>query len=155
MTLNVGDAAPDFSLKDQDGNEHTLSALTAEKPVVLVFVPFAFTGVCTGEFCELTENLNQFDSAGVTLLGITCDRQFSLKAWADAEGITFPLLSDGWPHGAVSTAYGCFNEDLGCAMRRTVVIGTDGNVAAVFDSEGIGSPRAKEEYDAALAGLAS
>lgn len=154
MTLAIGDAAPDFTLKDQDGNEHTLSSFAGSKPVVLVFVPFAFTGVCQGEFCELSENLNQFDSAGVQLLGISCDRQFSLKAWSDQQGFTFPVLSDGWPHGAVAQAYDCFNEDLGCAMRRTVVIGTDGTITNIFDSEGLGSPRAKADYDAALSALA-
>ncbi len=153
MALAVGDSAPDFTLKDQDGNEHTLSSYKGNKPVVMVFVPFAFTGVCQGEFCELSENLNQFDAAGVQLLGLTCDSQFTLKAWTEQQNINFPVLSDRWPHGAVADAYGCFNADLGCAMRRTIVIGTDGVITNIFDSEGLGSPRAKAEYDAALAAL--
>lgn len=153
MTVNVGDTAPDFTLKDQDGNEHTLSSYAGDKPVVLVFVPFAFTGVCTGEVCELTENLNEFETGGAQLLGVMCDSQFALKAWSEKEGIGFPILSDRWPHGAVASAYGCFNEDLGCAMRRTVVIDTNGVITNIFDSEGLGSPRAKAEYDAALAAL--
>jgi peroxiredoxin len=153
MALAVGDDAPDFTLKDQDGNEHTLSSYRGDKPVVLVFVPFAFTGVCEGEFCQLSENLNQFDSAGVQLLGITCDRQFSIKAWTEQAGINFPVLSDGWPHGATAQAYDCFNQELGCAMRRTIVIDSDGKVARIFQSGGLGEPRAKEEYDAALAEL--
>jgi peroxiredoxin len=153
MPLAVGDPAPDFTLKDQNGREYTLSTFADLKPVVLVFVPFAFTGVCQGEFCELSENLHQFDRAGVQLFGLTCDSQFTLKAWSDQQGFTFPLLSDRWPHGAVAQAYECFKESLGCAMRRTVVVGRDGTIAALFDSEGIGSPRAKAEYDAALAAL--
>jgi peroxiredoxin len=155
MTLAVGDTAPDFTLKDQDGNEHTLSSHRGERPVVLVFVPFAFTGICEGEFCQLSENLNQFDAAGVQLYGISCDRQFSLKAWSEQAGINFPLLSDGWPHGATAQAYGCFNEDLGCAMRRTIVIDKDGKVARIFESGGLGEPRDKAEYDSALAALAA
>jgi peroxiredoxin len=153
MSLSVGDAAPDFTLKDQNGAEHTLSSFAGSKPVVLVFVPFAFTGVCQGEYCELSENLNQFDAAGVQLLGITCDSQFVLKAWTDQQNIGFPVLSDRWPHGAVAQAYECFNDQLGCAMRRTVVIDKSGTIANIFDSEGLGSPRAKAEYDAALAAL--
>ena len=153
MALSVGDTAPDFTLKDHEGNEHTLSSYQGDKPVVLVFVPFAFTGVCQGEFCELSENLESFNSANVQLLGITCDRQFSLKAWAEDQGFTFPLLSDGWPHGAVAQAYECFNEDLGCAMRRTVVVGTDGKISAIFDSGGLGEPRQLEQYTAAIGAL--
>ncbi|MDH5520202.1 MAG: peroxiredoxin [Acidimicrobiia bacterium] len=153
MTLAVGDAAPDFTLKDQDGNEHTLSSHRGERPVVLVFVPFAFTGICQGELCSLSEDLNQFEAAGAQLYGLTCDRQFSIKAWTDQAGINFPVLSDGWPHGATAQAYGCFNEDLGCAMRRTIVIDSDGNVAKIFQSGGIGEPREKADYEAALAEL--
>jgi mycoredoxin-dependent peroxiredoxin len=153
MALSVGDAAPDFTLKDHNGHAHTLSALHGEKPVVLVFVPFAFTGVCQGELCELSENLEAFNNAGVQLFGITCDRQFSLKAWADQQGFTFPVLSDGWPHGAVATAYECFNTDLGCAMRRTVVIGTDGKIQEIFDSGGLGQARQFDQYTAAIAAL--
>jgi len=153
MALAVGDAAPDFTLKDHEGNEHTLSSLKGDKPVVLAFVPFAFTGVCAGEFCELSENLEQFNNAGVQLFGITCDRQFSLAAWAEKEGFTFPVLSDGWPHGAVAQAYECFNADLGCAMRRTVVIGTDGNIAEIFESGGLGEARSLDSYTAAISAL--
>ncbi len=153
MALSVGDTAPDFTLRDQVGTEYTLSTFQGTKTVVLVFVPFAFTGVCQGEFCELSENLESFNRAGVQLFGITCDRQFSLKAWADQQGFTFPLLSDGWPHGAVSTAYECFNVDLGCAMRRTVVIGTDGTIREIFDSGGLGQPRQLDQYTAAIATL--
>ncbi len=153
MTLSAGDIAPDFTLRDQVGAEHTLSAYRGDKAVVLAFVPFAFTGVCQGEFCELNENLEAFDRAGVQLFGITCDRQFSLKAWADQQGYTFPLLSDGWPHGAVSTAYECFNVELGCATRRTVVVGVDGRISELFDSDGLGQARRLDQYTAALAAL--
>jgi mycoredoxin-dependent peroxiredoxin len=150
MALSVGDTAPDFTLKDHTGTEHSLSSSVGEKPVVLVFFPFAFSGVCQGEFCELSENLESFNDAGVQLFGISCDRQFALKAWAEQQGFTFPLLSDGWPHGAVAQAYECFNADLGCATRRTVVIGTDGKIADIFDSGGLGEARQLDRYTAAV-----
>jgi mycoredoxin-dependent peroxiredoxin len=155
MSIEVGQEAPDFTLQDQDGNKVSLSDFRGEKPVVLVFVPFAFTAVCQGEFCELRDDLASFDDAGVQLLGITCDRQPALKEWATQQGFNFPVLSDGWPHGAVAQAYGAFNEALGCANRRTVVIGTDGRIADIFETDNLRTPRDKERYQAVLNDLAA
>ena len=64
-------------------------------------------------FAELGDNIADFEAKGVQVLGITCDRAFSLAAWKADQGFRFPLLSDGWPHGATATAYGCFNDALG------------------------------------------
>jgi peroxiredoxin len=148
----VGDVAPDFTLKDQDNNEVTLSALRGT-PVVIVFYPFTFTGVCEGELCALRDDLSEFESAGVQVLAISCDSRFAQAQWAEKQGYGFPVLSDFWPHGEVAKAYGVFNEDLGCAMRRTIVIDSDGNVAKIFQSGGLGEPREKADYEAALAEL--
>jgi peroxiredoxin len=153
MALATGEAAPDFELKNQDNEAVKLSDFRGEKAVALVFVPFAFTGVCTGEFCELSNDIADFEAKGVQVLGITCDRPFSNKAWAEAEGITFPVLSDGWPHGEVSKAYDNFNEDLGCAMRKTVIIDKEGVVVEIFASTDLGTPREKAAYEAAVAKL--
>jgi peroxiredoxin (alkyl hydroperoxide reductase subunit C) len=151
MTVSIGDQAPDFSLKDTEGDEVTLSSFRGEKSVTVVFIPFAFTGVCRSELCELRDNLNTFDTAENQVLVITCDRAPSLKAWKAQEGFTFPLLSDGWPHGEVAEAYGCFNDALGCAERMTVVVDKDGVVADTFRSGGLGEARPLESYTAALA----
>jgi mycoredoxin-dependent peroxiredoxin len=151
MSINVGDAAPDFTLKDTDGNEVTLSSFRGAKSVTLVFFPFAFSGICTGELCELGDNLSAFNSADNTVLAISCDRAHSLKAFNAQEGYDFALLSDGWPHGAVATAYDCFNDTLGCAERATFVIDKDGNVAEAFRSGGIGEARELSSYTEALA----
>ena len=153
MSLNVGDEAPDFELTNDANEKVKLSDFRGDKAVAIVFVPFAFTGVCAGEFCELTDNIADFEAKGVQVLGITCDRAFSLAAWKADQGFGFPLLSDGWPHGATATAYGCFNDALGCAMRKTVVVGKDGNIAAIFESADLRTPRAKTEYDQVLASL--
>ena len=153
MTIAVGDAAPDFTLKDTDGNEVTLSSFRGQKSVTLVFIPFAFTGVCQGELCELRDNLESFVTAGNQVLAITCDRAPSLKEWKAQQGFTFPLLSDGWPHGEVARAYDCFNEDLGCALRRTIIVDTDGNIADIFQSGGLGEARSLSEYTDGLAKL--
>ena len=78
----------------------------------------------------------------------------SLKAWAEQlGGLPFPLLSDYWPHGAIGKAYGVFNDERGCANRATFLIGTDGNVVDVFETESLGVAREKARYDEALAKL--
>ncbi len=153
MSVNVGQKAPDFTLKDHNGNDVTLSSFRGEKSVVLVFYPFTFTGICQGELCELRDDLSQYESAGAQVLAVSCDTRHAQKLWAEQQGYTFPLLSDFWPHGALSRAYGVFNEQLGCANRATFVIDKDGNMVAAFESANLGTPREKAEYEAALAKL--
>ena len=126
MTLETGAPAPDFTLRDQHGQTVTLSSFVGEKAVVLVFYPFAFSGVCTGELCEIRANLPTFESEEVQLLAVSCDPMFALRAFADQDDLTFPLLSDFWPHGAVSSAYGVFDEARGCSRRSTFIIDRDG-----------------------------
>ena len=155
MSIEVGQEAPDFTLIDQDGKEVALSSFRGVKPVVIVFVPFAFTSVCEGEFCELRDDLSSFEDAGVQLLGITCDRQPALKEWATQQGFNFPVLSDGWPHGAVAQAYGAFNEALGCANRRSIVIDVDGRIADIFETDNLRTPRDKARYQEAIAAVSA
>lgn len=151
MSIEIGDPAPDFTLKDTDGEEVTLSSFRGSKSVTIVFIPFAFTGVCQGELCELHDNFASFKSADNEVLVITCDPKPSLKEWKTQQGYDFPLLSDSWPHGAVATAYGCFNEALGCADRLTVMVDKDGNVADTFQSGGLGEARSLSSYTDTLA----
>jgi mycoredoxin-dependent peroxiredoxin len=150
MTLNVGDTAPDFTLKDTDGNEVTLSSFRGAQSVTVVFIPFAFSGICTGELCGIQDNLASFNDASNQVIAISCDRSQSLKAWKEQEGFDFLLLSDGWPHGEVARAYDCFNETAGCAERLTVVVDKDGTVAQTFRSGGIGEGRPLDQFTAAL-----
>ncbi len=153
MSLNVGDPAPDFTLGDTEGDQITLSSFRGKKSVTLVFIPFAFTSVCKGELCEIRDNLNSFKNAGNEMLAITCDRKPSLAEWKRQEDFNFTMLSDGWPHGEVARSYGCFNEDLGCAERMTVVIDRDGNIADSFASGGLGEARSFDSYTNALSKL--
>ena len=102
VPLQVGDPAPDFTLTDTHGSPVSLADLRGT-PVVLVFVPFAFSGVCTGELCELRDNIGVFEAAGTRLMVVSCDPMYSLRAWAEQEGYAFDLLSDFWPHGEVAT----------------------------------------------------
>jgi peroxiredoxin len=126
MALEVGKPAPDFALKDQHGQTVSLADFRGEKNVVLVFYPFAFSGICTGELCEIRDNLSIFSDADVQVLAISCDPMFSLRAFADAEKYEFPLLSDFWPHGATAQAYGVFADGAGRAERGTFLIDREG-----------------------------
>ncbi|SMF53272.1 peroxiredoxin [Cellulosimicrobium cellulans J34] len=125
--VRPGDPAPDFTLPDTHGTPVHLADLRGG-PVLLVFYPFAFSGICTGELCELRDNLEEFEAAGVTLLGISCDSVFTQKAWAAQEGFEFDLLSDFWPHGDVARAYGVLDEDNGLALRGSFLLDADGIV---------------------------
>src|SRR5688500_9077600 len=128
MTLSVGDDAPEFSLPDQDKQVVSLAGLRGT-PVLLVFYPFAFSGLCTGELCQLRDELVDYTEAGVEVLAISTDPTFTLKAFREKEGFDFPLLSDFWPHGAAAQAYGAFNEKAGMALRATFLVDAEGKVA--------------------------
>jgi peroxiredoxin len=125
--LEPGAAAPAFTLRDQHGAP--VSPLAEAGPVVLVFFPFAFSGVCTGELRDLRARAEEFTAAGVGLYAISCDPMFALRVYADQEGITFPLLSDFWPHGDVARSYGVLDTERGCPARSTYVVAPTGAVA--------------------------
>jgi peroxiredoxin len=122
MTLEIGQPAPDFELRDQHGQQVSLASFRGTKAVTVMFYPYAFSGVCTGELCSVRDNLPSFESDDVALLAVSCDPMFSLRAFAERDGLTFPLLSDFWPHGEVARAYGVFNEQRGCADRSTFIV---------------------------------
>ena len=150
MAIEIGQEAPDFELKDQDGEVVTLSGFRGDKAVALVFYPFTFTGVREGELCTLRDDHSEFEEAGVQVLALSCDSRFAQKRWAEEMGYGFPVLSDFWPHGEVAKAYGVFNEALGCANRGTFVINTDGVVVDAFESPDLGTARDKSRYQEAI-----
>ncbi|MCA5894952.1 peroxiredoxin [Isoptericola sp. NEAU-Y5] len=125
--LRAGDPAPDFTLPDTHGTPVHLADLRGE-PVLVVFYPFAFSGICTSELCELRDNIEDFETAGVRLLAVSTDAVFSLKAWQEQEGFGFDLLSDFWPHGEVARAFGAFDESSGHALRGSFLLDGDGIV---------------------------
>jgi len=135
LPLQIGDRAPDFTLQDQHGQEIGLSSYAGKKAVLLVFYPYAFTGVCTGELTGFRDRLGEFDTEDTTLLAVSCDPIYTQRAFADRDAIFFPLLSDFWPHGAVASAYGVLDEKEGCALRSSFVIDKDGIVRWVLHSE--------------------
>jgi peroxiredoxin len=149
MTIMVGTVAPDFELDNQFGERVRLSSFIGSAPVALVFFPLAFTGVCTGELCELRDNIEVFASAGVELLAVSVDNKASLRVFSDTEGFGFSLLADFWPHGEVAKKYGVFVEDRGYATRATFVIDADGIVRAIFQTTP-GEPRDLAQYRSAI-----
>jgi mycoredoxin-dependent peroxiredoxin len=135
LALGIGDRAPDFALRDQHGQEIRLSSYLGKKAVLLVFYPYAFTGVCTGELTGFRDRLGDFETDTTTLVGISCDSLYTQRAFADRDAIFFPLLSDFWPHGTVASAYGVFDEDDGSALRSSFVVDREGRISWVLHSE--------------------
>jgi len=152
MSLTIGQEAPNFTLTNQFGESVELASFRGKKNVVIVFYPFAFSGICTGELCSLRDDLGAYQNEGTELLAISCDPMYSLKAFGDAEGYEFNLLADFWPHGAVSKAYGVFNEDRGFSIRGTYVVDKAG-VLRWQVVNGPGDARNAADYKAALAAL--
>ena len=152
MTLSIGSAAPDFELSDQHGNKVSLSSFKGKKNVVLLFIPFAFTGTCTGELCAMRDDLSSFQNDNVELLAVSCDSMFTQRVFAEKEGYNFPVLADFWPHGAVAQSYEIFDDVRGCALRGTFVIDKEGIIRWTVVN-GLGDARSNDDYKAALAAL--
>lgn len=149
MTATIGQPAPDFDLPSTTGDRISLASLRGHK-VVLVFFPFAFTGICTGELCELRDRALDFQPEDATVLGISCDSRQTLQAFATAESLPMTLLSDFWPHGKTATDYGVFVEPVGAANRGTFVIDREGILRWSVVTE-LGKARDPQEYLKALA----
>jgi peroxiredoxin (alkyl hydroperoxide reductase subunit C) len=126
--VRVGDEAPDFTLRDQNNQQVTLSSFRGTKAVLLIFYPAAFTGICTGELTRVRDDLAAFENDDVQVLTISVDSVYSHKIFSERKGYEFPLLSDFWPHGSVATAYGVLNEKSGMADRGTFLVDRDGIV---------------------------
>lgn len=152
MPLQVGREVPDFALKNQHGEMVRLSQFRGQKSVVVVFYPWAFSGVCGGELHELQSHLDEFQNDDVALLTISTDAMYALRAFADREGFTFPMLADFWPHGEVAASYDVLNADVGVALRGTFVIDKAG-VLRWTVTNAIGDARSLDDYRAALSAL--
>ena len=126
--IEVGDAAPDFTLKDHKGKDVTLSSLRGKR-VVLGFHPLAWTGVCAQQMKDLEDHADDFEKMGAVALGLSVDSSFTKHAWAESLGIAKTgLLADFWPHGGVARSYGIFREVEGTSKRAVFVVGADGKV---------------------------
>ena len=131
MALTVGQIAPDFTLKDQSGNDRSLSELRGESMILLLFFPLAFTSVCTDEMCNTRDNMKYYGELGVNVAGISVDSFFTLKVFKEQNNLNFPLLSDF--NKEVSAAYDALYETFfdmkGVSKRSAFLIDEDGKIA--------------------------
>lgn len=151
MSVDVGSAAPDFTLVDQDRQEVTLSALRG-RPVVLAFFPGAFSSTCTAELCHFRDSMARLNAVHAQVLGISVDTFFTLKAFRDSQQYTFPLLSDF--NKEVIRQYDVFFENMiglkGLAKRAVFVIDAAG---VIRHKEVVEDARNEPNYDAVFATL--
>ena len=152
--LAVGDTAPDFTLTAHDKSSVTLREMRGDR-VVLAFFPAAFTGVCTKEMCTLSEGMSVLESDGASVLGISVDSLFSNSAFAEANDISFPLLSD--VHRGTVNAYGVALADFvipgyTVAQRSVFVVEADGSIGYAWVAD---NPGQEPDYEAVLAHCAS
>jgi peroxiredoxin len=152
MTVEIGQTAPDFELKDQTGKPVRLSDYRGKKAVVLVFYPLSFTGVCEGEMCSIRDSIETFRNDAVETIAISVDSPPTHARWAHEQGFDFPMLSDFWPHGEVASTYGVFDETLGLAVRGTFIIDRDGKVVYT-DRNPIPEARDQDAWKKALANI--
>lgn len=152
--LETGTAAPDFTLKDQNGQPVSLSDFHGTKNVLLVFFPLAFTGICQGELDEIRDNLPNYENDDTATLAISVGPPPTHKIWATQNGFTFPVLADFWPHGAVAQAYGVFNSEAGIANRGTFVVDRSG-IIRFCEMKQPGEARDQSVWTAALTALTS
>jgi peroxiredoxin len=149
MPVEVGSEAPDFTLRDENGEEFTLSSLRGRN-VVLVFYPLAFSSICTKELHDISGSAPSYAEAGADVIGISVDSPYTLKAFKRDEDLKARLLADFHPKGEVAKKYGAYIEEAGIATRATFVIDKDGKVAHKVVTHP-GEARNQDEYLEALA----
>ncbi|MFW6599373.1 peroxiredoxin [Propionibacteriaceae bacterium Y2011] len=147
----VGDPAPGWASKNQYGAPVETAELTGA-PALLMFYPYAFTGICSGELRAVQDLMSEFTAHDARVLAISCDSMFSLRVFAEQEDFTFDLVSDHWPHGGIASSHGVFDEAAGCALRASFLLDADGLVAWSVVN-GIGDARNIADHVTALAQL--
>lgn len=120
---------------------------------LIVFIPFPFTGTCEGELCTIRDRMAELNEIDANVVAITTDTVFSNREWATKNGFEFPVLSDFWPHGAVTEAYGTFDSKVGAAHRSTYVLDPAGVVRSIVATESRKFARDYDDYLAALAAV--
>ena len=129
MAASVGASAPDFTLKDQNQQDVSLSSFRGKKRVVIVFYPLDWSPVCTKEHACLVNDMKKFDQLDAQVLGVSVDSVWSHKAYAEKMGIHYPLLADFQPRGAVAEKYGVFLAEKGITGRAISIIDREGKLA--------------------------
>jgi mycoredoxin-dependent peroxiredoxin len=152
MAISVGAAAPDFALKDQSQKEVKLSDFKGKKNVVMVFYPLDWSPVCTNEHTCLVNDMKRFEQLDAQVLGLSVDSVWSHKAFAEKMGITYPLLADFQPRGAVAEKYGVYLADKGITGRAIAIVDRSGKIAW-FKNYDIPTVPDVKEVSEALAGV--
>jgi peroxiredoxin len=148
MPIAVGQPAPEFTLKDQNKNDTKLSDLFGKRNIVLMFYPLDFSPICTDEHLCFVNAFKQFENLDAQLLGISVDSVWTHKAFAEKMKISYPLLADFHPKGAVAEKFGMYNPERGNSVRSMVIIDKSGNVAWVKVYDYPNSPDPKEIAEA-------
>lgn len=130
LTLEVGDVAPDFTLKTANREDWHLSDFRGKKNVVLAFVPFAFSSVCSAQLPSYEAELDRFSDLDTEVVSISMDSAFALSAWAKTMNTSFPLLSDFYPQGQIVDLYGVRHQ-MGMAERALFAIDKEGVIRYV------------------------
>lgn len=151
MPLAIGTPAPDFTLLNQSREPVSVDDLKGSRSMI-VFIPFAFTRTCASELCEIRDEFPMFDGAGVRVVAITCNTLHANRVWSEQQSYQFDILSDFWPHGAVSRKYDTFNEGYGYAERTTYFLDENAIITGLSKSDQLGEPRDFDDYRAALTG---
>ena len=125
--IEPGAKAPDFALRDQDGNEVGLADFKGRK-LVLAFYPLDFSPVCTDQLSLYQEVLGEIEAKGATLVGVSVDSAFCHRAFREHLNLTMPLLADFHPKGEMSSAYGAYREERGSTNRSLVLVDEEGIV---------------------------
>ena len=128
MAISVGSPAPEFALRDQTQKEVKLSDFKGKK-VVIVFYPLDWSPVCTNEHACFVQDLKKFESLDAQILGISVDSAWSHKAFAEKMHISYPLLADFHPRGAVGAKFGVYMADKGITGRAIAIVDRDGKIA--------------------------
>jgi peroxiredoxin len=129
MPIAVGQPAPEFTLKDQDQKEIKLADFAGKRNVVLIFYPLDFSPVCTNEHVCVVNEMKQFEKLDAQVLGLSVDSVWAHKAFAAKMGITYPLLADFHPKGAVAEKFGVYLADKGISGRAVIIINKAGKIA--------------------------
>jgi len=145
--MKIGDIAPDFTLKDQYERDFKLSDFHGKK-VLLSFHPLAWTEFCTKQMLSLEDNFDTFSSLNTIPVGISVDAVPSKKAWADSLSLKkLRILSDFWPHGAISRMYDMFIEKHGISKRANVLVDENGKIIFIKTYEISSVPDIQEIID--------
>ncbi len=154
MVLRIGQRVPEFSLPDQNKHERKLSEFTQKGKTVLLFFPFAFSGVCDKEMCVFRDDVNRYNALNAQVVGISVDSVFALKVFAQTYNLQFPLLSDF--NKKVSRIYGVLHDTWvtlgykGVSKRAAFVLDTKGILRYKWVTDDPGSEPPYEEVAAAV-----